>query len=108
MIKGGQPNVETIIEPKPEAGVQPAQLPVEQIVEALAAELMRDLDIFLAPVVEPLAAGPRASASTSTTAPLADEQGPRPEIGMSGSPLQVQTNKVVLMAENLLKELITW
>jgi hypothetical protein len=108
MIEGVQLIVETIIEPMPEVTAQLAQCPIEQVAEELAAELMKELDILPAPVAEVTAIVPGASAANSMTASTMEGPGPRPEIGTSGSPHRKQTNKVVLMAENLFCKLITW
>jgi hypothetical protein len=79
---------------------------MEQAVQALAVEFMKELDILLAPISQPPAEIPRAS--DVAAAPLVEESVSRPENGTSGKQQKEQTNKVVSIAETLLNELITW
>jgi hypothetical protein len=71
MIEGAQPIVETVIMPEPEESVQPPERPMEQVAEAIAAELTKELDILPASVAQPPAEILRASVVVAT--PLAEE-----------------------------------
>jgi hypothetical protein len=64
MIEGGKPTKEGVITLEPEEDVQPSQQPMEQVAEALAADLLKEL--FPALVAVPTAELPRLLQDVAT------------------------------------------
>jgi hypothetical protein len=79
-----------------------ASQPLEAAAETLVAVLQKECGITPTPSVD----APRVSASTSVATTTPREPGTKPELGTGSSPQQAQTEKVVMITETLLNELI--